>query len=63
MQTLTLFSSCTLISLRTFLVLGLAIVLQRRKTNFRLTNRSLYKKIGGQCKNTTKHSFREEKFR
>lgn len=63
MQTLTLFSSCTLISLRTFLVLGLAMVLQRRKTNLRLTNRSLYKTIGGQRKNTTQHSFRGEKFR
>lgn len=32
-QRLTLFSSCTLTSLRTFLVLGLAMMLQRRKTN------------------------------
>lgn len=33
-QTLTLFSSCTRTSFRTFLVRGLAMLLQRRNTKF-----------------------------
>lgn len=35
-QKLTLFSSCTLTSLRTFLVLGLAIMLEKRKKTFKI---------------------------
>lgn len=51
-STLTLFSSCALTSLSTFLVLGLAIVLQREKQTLTMAYYAT-KKMSWQCSNFT----------
>lgn len=52
-----MFPSCTRISLRTFLVLGLAMVLPKKKPASKLTNKSLRQKINRGCENTIKCNF------